>query len=238
MAVISALCTSADEQTYIRNAIADIAIRHDWADGTVCFFRKIGELERAAEEKHDIIIFDAAIPGVTAEMIEVRTRLPDALILPIAGADVPPTDYVRPDIMPFGLIWRPINEERVRQSLFDAFRRIREREGAGDEYFLLKSRSESKRIQYCRICYFEATEKKLSLRTPKAEYRFAGTLTAIEPKLPEQFLRCHKSFIVNSDHILNVRHDVQAVRLDCDLEIPYSKGYRKSFLEKLYGRNN
>ena len=239
MTTIAALCNLQAEQVFIREAIAELAIRHDWADAVIQFFSQAEAMQRNDETKApDIVLCDVAIPGAAEAMIRFRSECPETMIIPIADAKTPPTEYVRPDIMPFGLLWRPLTRESIIKSLSDAFHRILELKLPAENCFMMKSRTGVQRVPYGSIYYFEAAEKKVFLRTQNAEYGFSGTLSAIEPTLPEQFLRCHKSYIVNHYHIRDIRYDIQSIRLDGDLEIPYSRGYRKTFLEKFYGRND
>ena len=104
--------------------------------------------------------------------------------------------------------------------------------------FELKTKSGIRRIPYHQIYYFEAKDKKLNVHLSDTEFSFQGTLAKIEVILPQEFLRCHKSFIVNSEHILSIRYDLQYIELDEQLQIPYSRGYRKSFMESYYGKRS
>ncbi len=56
-------------------------------------------------------------------------------------------------------------------------------------------------------------------------------MTDFIEKLPNQFVRTHKSFVVNSNHIKSLEGNM--IFLTNDKEIPISRSYRKALLERL-----
>ena len=69
------------------------------------------------------------------------------------------------------------------------------------------------------------------LRMQDQELVFSGTLSQLEEALPPEFIRCHKSFIVNQRHILSVDRTNAVILLDNRMELPISRSYRKAFWE-------
>ncbi len=69
------------------------------------------------------------------------------------------------------------------------------------------------KLRLSEIIYAEALGKHTILRTATEQYECTKYLQEIEKILPsENFFRCHKSFIVNFEHIQ--RHDNQIIYLD------------------------
>lgn len=64
-----------------------------------------------------------------------------------------------------------------------------------------------------------------------------GTLSAIEKKLPDDlFLRCHRSFILNITHIVEIQpwfNQTYQVTLSNHIKVPVSRSYLKSFKTRL-----
>ena len=60
---------------------------------------------------------------------------------------------------------------------------------------------ERRYFHYTQILYLEAREKKLILHSGQEELSFYGSLREMEKVLPEYFVRCHRSYIVNFMHI-------------------------------------
>ena len=100
-------------------------------------------------------------------------------------------------IRPSGFISDPKAQKQVLQCLkaLVAYHQKRERK----LYFSFKFEGEQMRLPFEDICYFESNAKKVILyQAPKTRnYIFTAKLDDIEKVLPDFFLRCHQSYIVN-----------------------------------------
>ena len=76
------------------------------------------------------------------------------------------------------------------------------------------------------ILYFESQEKRIYLRTRSREYGFYDTLEQLSGRLPEGFLRCHKSFIVNLSFLRGVNLSRNTLDLEGDIAVPVSRTYK------------
>lgn len=56
-------------------------------------------------------------------------------------------------------------------------------------------------VDFRRIYYLEAERKDTKVRLARKTYTIHRTLKALSGKLDERFVRIHRSFIVNIDHI-------------------------------------
>ena len=65
--------------------------------------------------------------------------------------------------------------------------------------FCFKYEGEILRIPYEQISYFESSAKKVTLHLTQTGriYHFTAKLDDIASRLPDQFLRCHQSYLVN-----------------------------------------
>ncbi len=87
---------------------------------------------------------------------------------------------------------------------------------------------------YVDICYINHTEKHKIIRS---------TIKQMEEKLHlyNTLVRCHRAYIINIDHIINIEGNAQGYRLtlkDCLQEIPVSRTYMKELKEVLsYPKN-
>ena len=78
-----------------------------------------------------------------------------------------------------------------------------------------------------QVYYLEVINRKIHLHTEQESLPFYGKLEELEPSLPETFFRCHRSFIVNFDHVQ--RYDKKDVWLLNGEQIPLSKRRYQSF---------
>ncbi len=83
-----------------------------------------------------------------------------------------------------------------------------------------------------QITYVESLSKKTILhRKAQEDIQSSETLALLEEKLKEEpFFRCHKSYLVNLNHIQNI--EVSDLMVDGQ-KIPISKHRRKDFLQAL-----
>ena len=71
------------------------------------------------------------------------------------------------------------------------------------EDFTFKYEGEYVRIPFHEISYFESNAKKVTLHLADrdATYHFTAKLDDIEARLPDTFLRCHQSYLINMQKI-------------------------------------
>ena len=74
-----------------------------------------------------------------------------------------------------------------------------------------------------QIRYIESNDKLLIVHDVQEENIFYGKLNALE--VPADFVRIHKSYLVNSNYVRQLRFD--SLMLDCGTELPISRAYRK-----------
>ena len=74
--------------------------------------------------------------------------------------------------------------------------------------FLFKTNDGFNRIKLKDILYFESESNYLNLHTANTVYKFRSTISAIEKELSAKgFIRTHKGFLVNQEHIFSVKSE-------------------------------
>ena len=103
------------------------------------------------------------------------------------------------------------------------------------ESFVIETREGKQYIPLNQIYYIEAREKKIFIRTKQEEYGFYDTIENMEKKLPENFLRCHRSYIVNMSKVTAVKVSQSLIEVQDNLQVPLSRSYKRAVKE--YSRN-
>ena len=148
-----------------------------------------------------------------------------------------PSVYVRPDIFPCTLLWRPLETEKNRNALLQILQTFvvsREEE----RVFYITTRQKTQTVPYGKILYFEAREKRVYVRTEFQEIGFHGTLSGLEKELQDAFIRCHKGYLVNKDKIRSVDWSQHLVQVGEDCILPISRNYQSRLREAYHERSN
>ncbi len=222
---------SLEEIGCIRKLLSVYSMQHSWADCKIEVISSRNQLPETVSEI-DILIADASHIEAVEWMKKVKNLHPPVLIFPIAGPDVPPTSYVRPEIMPCGLFWRPVSPQTAASVVEQIMASIHDQiiPPSQNSYRLI-GKQKTQDIPFSMILYFEARVKKIALRMQAEELSFNGTLSQLEQELPPEFIRCHKSFLVNRRHIVSVDRSNSSLILDNRMELPISRSYKKAFWE-------
>ncbi|SEM77215.1 DNA-binding response regulator, LytR/AlgR family [Chryseobacterium taichungense] len=126
---------------------------------------------------------------------------------------------------------KPISLERFRKSAVKAQERFSLGKQA-QEYFFVKSSGKQHRIGFEDILYIESIRDYVNIKTAEEEFIILDTLKSMEQQLPESsFVRIHKSFIVNINHIKNI--GTKKIIIGPDHEIPIGENYKMNFLNRL-----
>jgi len=116
------------------------------------------------------------------------------------------------------------NTERIKHCIEIA----EERQRKGYEKCLnIKNHSENLSVPYDDIYFIDTVlgKHKLTIHTNTALYEFYGKLNDLKNELSEQFKRCHKSIIVNTEKIIGVDKSSHSILLLNGFDCPYSKRF-------------
>lgn len=161
----------------------------------------------------------------------VRRENDQAQLIVIADTVTSPVTYLKPTIMASALILRPLNVSDVKQSIDDLLNVYQRRIHNGDikNTFTVKSSGESEYIDFDKILYFEAKDKKTYVYTKRKAIGFYDTLDKLQEILPVNFKRCHRSFIVNLNYIERIEFSRNSIFLQWDIFVPLSRSYKDDF---------
>lgn len=197
-------------------------------------FYTVTEAEKFLEREPvlELISWDVTMKGAQEALEHLRYMHREAFLLIIADTAITPTAYLKPKIAPGALLLKPVersNTEEVMEDIFEVFVK-RFEEGISDT-FLIETREGKQYIPIGQIDYFEAKEKKIFIRTKSSEYGFYATLDALEEKLPDGFLRCHRSYIVNMRRVKALLSAQNLLQMADNVIVPFSRSYKKVLKE-------
>ena len=101
-----------------------------------------------------------------------------------------------------------------------------------EESLVIETREGRTYVPLAQIYYFEAREKRVYVRLKKQEMAFYETMEHLEERLPDYFVRCHRSFIVSRQRIRKVMLSKSLIELEQGMQIPLSRSYKPAFKEQ------
>ena len=99
----------------------------------------------------------------------------------------------------FDYIAKPLTPERLEETIVRLFDDVN---GLPKKYIKIDNKNTV--VDVSEINYIKRDGMKLIFHTVSRDYEIYSSFNKIESSLPKSFVRCHKSFIVNSQNVTNV----------------------------------
>jgi DNA-binding LytR/AlgR family response regulator len=154
-----------------------------------------------AELPFDIIFTDIAPggePGIPVALV-AKNRFPQTQII-FFSANPKLAELIYVEMQPYAFINKPFNAEIVYHHIDTIAQKL-----SGEIKTLeLFSNRQTYKIDLKRITYIESDRNKITVHLVRDSLTAISTLREIEKSLDENFIKCHKSFIVNLAYIIGV----------------------------------
>lgn len=92
-------------------------------------------------------------------------------------------------------------------------------------------------INYSEINYIKKDGMKLVFCTDSHSYETYNSFSKIQSILPDNFIRCHKSYIANTDNILNISANKNRILFKNDLSCEIGPKYKNNLMEVFKNAN-
>jgi len=136
---------------------------------------------------------------------------------------------------PAGILLFPFQKELMRAGLKRILNDYTSLHITGDEpdYMMVNSGKRLMRIAYRDILFLEAQDKLLNINMGRHVITVRNTLNAVAGTLPSQFIRCHRSYIVNRSYIDQIDLPRMEIQLSTQERLPVSRSYKELLKEIL-----
>lgn len=128
---------------------------------------------------------------------------------------------------PLNFIVKPISEKDI----IDNVQKAMELADENKQIFQFKVRTETRRIPYGDILFFESAGRKIRIHAVNGMYETYSKLDEIESVAPIGFTRIHKSYIINDIYVMKWMYD--SVMLTSGESLSISRNYRRQTRHKL-----
>ncbi len=150
---------------------------------------------------YDIVFIDVALgkeSGIPLAMI-AKSRFPDARII-FDSSDARLCELIYVEMQPYAFVNKPFNAEIIYHHIDNVFDSIN---GADKSLELFANRTRYN-IDLKKVTFVESDRNKVTVHFGGESITVISTLKEIEKSLNDNFIKCHKSFIVNLAYIVNV----------------------------------
>lgn len=182
----------------------------------------------------DLLLADVTDENSVRSIRRFRSSYPEVRILIIADQTTPPGLYIRPGIQPSAVILRPYEEENACRAVEEFTEEFLESEHRTDQDGLvIETRDGITRIPYEAIYCIEASMKKIAVRLRTEEICYYDTMDQLMKRLPEQFFRCHRGYIVNGDKVKRYNASEMLLEMIDGSRIPVARSYRSEIRDRV-----
>ncbi len=122
------------------------------------------------------------------------------------------------DVQAFHYLVKPVNEKKLEEVLLKCCASLKEEK---EQAVTVRKGTAVRRIPFGEVLYLEVLDRKIYLHTAEETISFYGKLEELELALPDNFFKCHRSYIVNFHHVQ--RYEKGDIQLDNEERIPLSK---------------
>ena len=217
------------ELRYFIEKFSDIEIVSELEDG-------IEAVEYLSKNSVDIAFLDISMPMMSG--IELASAIkkmnPNILLIFVTAHRNFAVDAF--EVKAFDYILKPIAKDRIIELLFLIKETLLPKKESEAKILTKLSFWENDRIfviDLSDILYFEANERHSTVATIQGNHTIHENISSLSKKLPANFYKCHRSYIVNTSLITVIdpwfNNTYMLSLKNCTVKIPVSKSHIKDF---------
>jgi two-component system response regulator AlgR len=151
-----------------------------------------------AAQRCDVALLDIQMPGSDglklAQAIQALPR-PPALVFVTAHAEHALQAF---DLQAIDYLTKPVRRDRLQQALAKAQRWQATQGGDGElaDHLIIQDRGRIERVPIGDVVYLKAELKYVTVRTRERSHIYDGSLSDLESRYPDRFVRVHRNALV------------------------------------------
>ena len=158
-----------------------------------------------------------------SEKLRATSRQADIVYL-TACSDQYIEDIFLQDIRPAGVLLKPVDDEKLDQMVSKLVSSYQQ------QFLTITWKSQKISIPAYCIVYLESDDHYVRIHCKRGTvYRMRSKLSEVQKLLPDNFIRCHQSFLVNLDYIESIERNT--VVLTTGTSISVSRAYKKTLTQ-------
>lgn len=188
-------------------------------------------MEYLQKKTVDVIFLDIDMPVFSGMDIAayLNEKHPNSILIFVTSYDA--LVYQSFAYRPFGFIRKTHLEEELQELIACIGKELSNRK----REIVISKGQELIRILLQDILYIEAEGNYLHINTKKEVVRIRETMTNMEKELlGKAFIRCHKGYLINAEHVQKLRNAEVDLKLDgIQKTIPVGRSYEKEVRRKI-----
>ena len=109
----------------------------------------------------------------------------------------------------------------------------KEKDNELKDYIFVRAGKEIKKLKIEDILYITVDSKYIELHTENRRYFIRSTLTSFVEKLPDHFVRIHKTYAINMEHLDTINTEDNLVKVGNQM-LPLSRSLKKDLFALFY----
>ena len=220
-------CLIIDDEPLAQNVIENYLKNVDYIELFAKCDNALSALSWIKKQKIDLIFLDISMPFISGIDFIKTLQNPPAIILTTAHKEFAVESY---ELNVLDYLLKPISFERF----LKAVNKLENNEASkvikpvvddseSDTFIYVKSEKKNVKILLKEILFIESLKDYIKIQTLNKSIVTQVPISAIEQRLPESFLRIHRSFIVARDKITAyTQHDFEIGKY----QIPIGRNYK------------
>ena len=217
----------------LKEMLEFLFVKHDIeAKVTFTSDNSIDVLDFIANNHVDVIILDINLnSNISGLELAKRVRKNNKGVYIIFSTGHLEYSLIAYSVKTFDYLPKPITIERLEVTLL---RLLEDVKFSNKKFIYIDNKTI---INYSEINYIKKDGMKLVFCTDSHKYETYNSFSKIQSILPDNFIRCHKSYIANADNISNINTNKNIILFKNDLSCEIGPKYKNNLLEVFKNAN-
>ncbi len=133
------------------------------------------------------------------------------------------------EVRAYRYLIKPVKYENLKENIINCIKEV----DIKNKYIMVKEQGNQIKLNINEITYVEVQKETITIHTLNEVYKTNGTMINIEKEIDcSRFFRCHKSFLVNLEHVKSIKQYVAI--LENGEEVPISRYRFKETKDKFF----
>ncbi|HZX75070.1 MAG TPA: LytTR family DNA-binding domain-containing protein [Cyclobacteriaceae bacterium] len=225
-------CLVVDDEAPARKLISDYVSKVNWLELTGSCESGLEAREFLRQKHIDILLLDIQMPDMTGiELLKDLDQKPLTIFVTayqeyaLKGFELDVIDY----------LLKPVSFDRFKKAIdksveYIGFQNGQLTKAEVRDYFFLKTDTRIVKIMFSEVSVVEAQREYVKIVTPTKKVMSLMSMNKIAELLPADFIRIHRSYVVNLRHIDEVQGNLVQIGTEF---YPIGKNFRDAFFLKL-----